>query len=73
MQEGFTNPNRTVLAAIAAKYGLKAIKIGMRLSGYTPKRCREVAEEFTGRKFKACDYDGMIQAIDAKLKEIKNG
>jgi hypothetical protein len=69
---GFTihNPDRNRLAAIAAKQGLKAIKVGMRLnSSYTPKRCREVAEQFTGKKFKARDYDGMIAAIEAKLQE----
>lgn len=64
------NPDRNRLAAIAAKHGLKAIKVGMRLnSSYTPKRCREVAEQFTGLKFKTRDYDGMIAAIDAKLQE----
>lgn len=75
MSDGFviTNPNRTVLAAIAAKHGLKAIKLGMRLNtAYTPKRCREIAEQFTGQKFKARDYDGMVKAIDAKLEEIRS-
>lgn len=67
---GFTiiNPDPHRLAAVAAKSGLKAIKLGMRLnSAYTPKRCREVAEKFTGKKFKARDYDGMIAAIDEEL------
>ena len=64
------NPDPMRLAAVAAKHGLKAIKIGMRLNtAYTPKRCREVAEQFTGKKFKARDYDGMIDAINAKLVE----
>lgn len=64
------NPDRNRLAAIAAKHGLKAIKIGMRANNsYTPKRCREIAEQFTGQKFKARDYDGMIAAIEAKLNE----
>jgi hypothetical protein len=41
----------------------------MRLnSSYTPRRCREVAEQFTGLKFKARDYDGMIAALDDRLK-----
>lgn len=69
---GFTiiNPDPRRVAAIAAKQGLKAIKVGMRLnSSYTPKRCREVAEQFTGKKFKARDYDGMIAAITEKLEE----
>lgn len=72
---GFTivNPDRNRIAAIAAKHGLRAIKIGMRANrSYTPKRCREIAEEFTGQKFKARDYDGMIAAIDAKLQETSN-
>lgn len=70
MSEGFTivNPDRNRLAAVAAKHGLKAIKLGGRLNtAYTPKRCREVAEEFTGKKFKARDYQGMIDAIQEKL------
>lgn len=66
------NPDPARIQAIAAKHGLRAIKIGMRANrSYTPKRCREVAEQFTGRKFKARDYDGMIDAIDAKLKETE--
>lgn len=72
---GFTiiNPDRNRIAAIAAKHGLRAIKMGMRANrSYTPKRCREIAEEFTGQKFKARDYDGMIAAIDAKLQETAN-
>lgn len=72
--DGFTivNPDRNRLAAVAAKHGLKAIKIGMRLNtAYTPKRCREIAKRFTGKKFKARDYDGMITAIDAKLQETE--
>lgn len=72
MSEGFiiTNPNRAVLQAISAKHGLKAIKIGMRMnSSATPTRCRQIAQEFTGLKFKARDYDGMIAAIDSKLNE----
>ena len=72
MSEGFTivSPDRNRLAAIAAKHGLKAIKVGMRLNtAYTPTRCRQVAEQFTGKKFKARDYDGMIAAIQEKLDE----
>lgn len=67
---GFTivNPDRNRLAAIAARAGLRAIKVGMRVNrAYTPARCREVAEQFTGRKFKARDYDGMIAAITEAL------
>lgn len=72
MSEGFTivSPDRNRLAAISAKAGLRAIKVGMRLSSaYTPRRCRQIAEEFTGKKFKARDYDGMIAAIQEKLDE----
>lgn len=72
MSEGFVivNPDRDLLQAIAAKHGLKALKIGMRVNrSYTPAACRAVAEKFTGKKFKARDYDGMIAAIDDKLKE----
>lgn len=72
MSEGFTiiNPDRNRLAAVMAKHGLKAIKVGMRLNtAYTPTRCRQVAEQFTGKRFKARDYDGMIAAIQEKLDE----
>lgn len=71
---GFTiiNPDPNRLQAVAAKHGLKAIKLGMRLNrAYTPANCRRVAEQFTGKKFKARDYDGMIAAINAKLKETE--
>ena len=72
---GFTlhnlDPQR--ISAIAAKHGLKAITLGMRANrAYTPQRCREIAEQFTGQKFKARDYDGMIAAIDLKLQETEN-
>lgn len=72
MNQGFviTNPDRNRLAAISAKHGLKAIKIGMRINrSATPTRCRQIAEQFTGKKFKARDYDGMIDAIQEKLDE----
>lgn len=74
MTKGFTiiNPDPSRLSAIAAKHGLKAIKLGMRLNrAYTPANCRRAAEQFTGRKFKARDYDGMMAAIDEKLKETE--
>lgn len=67
---GFTivNPDPNRIAAVAAKHGLRAIKLGMRLNrAYTPANCRRIAEDFTGRKFRARDYDGMIQAIEEKL------
>lgn len=67
---GFTiiNPDRNRLMAISAKHGLKAIKIGMRMNrSASPTRCREIAQELTGRKFKARDYDGMIEALEAYL------
>lgn len=70
MSEGFiiVNPDRNRIAAISAKHGLKAIKMGMRMNrSATPARCRQIAEEFTGKKFKARDYDGMIAAIQEKL------
>lgn len=74
MMTGFVihNPDPVRIQAIAAKAGLRAIKIGMRANrAYTPAACRAVAEKFTGKKFKARDYDGMIEAIDAKLKETQ--
>lgn len=70
MSDGFmiSNPDPNRIAAIAAKHGLKAIKSGMRLNtAYTPKNCRLVAERVSGRKFKARDYDGMIEALEGFL------
>ena len=64
------NPDRRVLGAIAAKHGLKAIKLGARLnSAYTPARCMARAAQITGKRFKARDYDGAIAALDAWLEE----
>lgn len=71
MSEGFviTNPDRNRLGAIAARAGLRAIKLGMCLnSGYTPKNCRAMAEQICGRAFKPRDYDGMIAALTAYLE-----
>jgi hypothetical protein len=76
MNNGFTitNPDPSRLSAIAAKHGLKAIKNGMRLNrAYTPTNCRRIAESFTGKKFRARDYDAMIQAIDEKLNQDEQG
>lgn len=70
MSDGFTiiNPDRNRLAALMAKHGLKAIKRGWRINrSATPARCRQIAEEFTGKKFKARDYDGMIAALEEAL------
>lgn len=64
------NPDRGRLAAIAARAGLRAIKLGARLnSAYTPARCMARAAEITGKRFKARDYDGAIAALDAWLEE----
>lgn len=78
MNEGFTiiNPDRDRMGMIAARQGLKAIKIGMRLNtAYTPKNCRAMIERVTGKKFKARDYDGMIAAatewLDATEFQMK--
>lgn len=62
------NPDRDRLGAIAAKHGIKAIKMGMRLNrSYTPGNCRAMAERVTGKKFKARDYDAMLAALDEYL------
>jgi hypothetical protein len=62
------NPDRDRMAAIAARAGLRAVKVGMRLnSAYTPKRLRELTQRLTGRQFKARDYDGMIAALTEYL------
>jgi hypothetical protein len=70
MSDGFiiAPVDRNRVGAIAARAGLRAIKVGMRLNtAYTPKNCRTMAEKVTGKKFKARDYDGMIAALDKYL------
>lgn len=63
-----TNPDRNRIGAIAARAGLKAIKLGMRLNtAYTPKHCMAMASRVTGKAFKARDYDGAIATLDAYL------
>lgn len=53
---------------LAVKHGLKACAKGFRLNrAYTPKNLRAMAERFTGKKFKARDYAGMISAIEEKM------
>lgn len=63
--------DRNRIAAIAAKAGLKAILGGHRLNtSYTPKRCMEVAREFTGKNYKAKDYQQAIDGIQMKLNDL---
>lgn len=63
-----TRPDRNKIAALAAKHGLFAIQRGMRLnSSYTPSRCRAVAEQLTGKTFRARDYSSMIAALEEYL------
>jgi hypothetical protein len=58
----------TTYQMLAVKQGLKACKIGMRVNrAYTPTNLRLMTENFTGKKFKSRDYDGMIAAIEEKL------
>lgn len=62
------NPSRIRIQAIQAKFGIKAIKVGMRLNrAATPKRCREIAEKVSGKKFKPRDYDAQIAALEEYL------
>ncbi len=62
--------DRNKVQAIAAKVGLKAIKLGMRVNtSYTPKRCMEVARELTGVQYKPRDYDGAIKGLEAYLEK----
>lgn len=64
--------DRDRIAALAARAGLRAIKLGGRLnSAYTPGNCRAVAERLTNLKFKARDYDGMIAALTKYLGEAE--
>ena len=69
---GFTivQPDRARITAIAARAGLRAIKLGGRLnSAYTPARCMARAAEITGQSFKPRDYDGAIAALTAWLED----
>lgn len=62
--------DRNRIRAIAARQGLKAIKLGMRLNtAYTPKNCMRAATEITGKAFKARDYDGAINALTEWLED----
>ena len=58
-----------IYQVIAVKHGLKACKVGMRLNkAYTPKNLKLMTEKITGQKFKARDYDGMIEALEKVLE-----
>lgn len=61
--------NRVVIVVL--KNAIKLYKnTGMKANrAYTPTNMRRKAEELTGKKFKARDYDGMIAA----LEELLNG
>lgn len=53
---------------IAVKAGLKAVQKGFRLNrAYTPKNLKAMTEKITGKKFKARDYQGMIDALQENL------
>lgn len=63
--------DREVMAGVAAKAGLKAIQNGMRLnSAYTPRNCMAAASRFTGKTYKARDYQRAIDDIQIKLDDI---
>lgn len=61
--------SHTTYQILVVKQGLKACKIGFRLNrAYTPKNLKLMAEKITGQKFKARDYDGMIEALEKVLE-----
>lgn len=60
-----------VFAAIALKHGLKLYAAtGMRPNRmYTPKNMMAAAERTTGKKFKARDYAGAVEALELWIAE----
>jgi hypothetical protein len=68
----FTGPegvNRFVIVTLRSAIRLYK-NTGMKANrAYTPTNMRKKAEELTGDKFKARDYDGMIAALSKLLGE----
>lgn len=65
---GTDGPDPTTYQIIAVRAGLRAVKNGMRLNrAYTPRNLRLTTERLTGLRFRARDYDGMIDALTALL------
>jgi len=64
---GSAEVNRFV--AVTLKSAIKLYKnTGMKANrAYTPTNMKRKAEELTGKKFKARDYDGMIAALEEML------
>lgn len=60
---------------LAVKHGLKAVIGGYRVNrAYTPRNLRLMTENYTGKKFRARDYAGMIKAIEEKMAaDLKEG
>lgn len=69
----FTGDEVSVFAMITLKGALSLYaKTGMKANrAYTPKNMRLTAEKWTGKKFGARDYAGMIAALDECIKRAK--
>jgi len=67
------DPSRYQAVVVKAALRLYA-KTGMKAnSAYTPKNMMAVATKITGKKFKARDYLGAADALEAWIQESING
>lgn len=69
----FTGEEVNVFAMITLKGALSLYaKTGMKANrAYTPKNMRLTVEKWTGKKFRARDYAGMIAALDECIKQAR--
>lgn len=67
----FTGEGIARFQIVVIKNAIKLYRnTGMKANrAYTPTNMRNAAERITGKKFKARDWDGMIDALQAKLEE----
>lgn len=70
----FTGEGITRFQIVVIKGAIKLYKnTGMKANrAYTPTNMRRTAENLTGKKFKARDWDGMIAALEALLEETES-
>lgn len=70
----YVGPNAvSIFQCITVKHAIAFYaETGMKVNrAYTPKNMRLCVEGITGKKFKARDYDGMVQALEDKIKELR--
>jgi len=62
----------SIYQAFVTRQGLEACQRGFRLNrSYTPKKLMAVAENITGKKHKARDYQGAIDDLNTWMTEQK--